>query len=356
MPFFSLRWVLQSAFVWHFLCFGGCGAPFTPQVLHILRCLNSAALRKHLCSWVSEGGDDCLVWLDRKESNKQCRANTGSGRLAVAEIEKWKQGGRGNTAPVWNWRNCARDGLEHGKLLLPSAQVTGLMQNWSALALVPDMKLACLHFLCPARRAGWRWVLFCWSWSGNVKKGKVLWHSKMNRQTLNYWRDPNRLSWHVCSWPPASGQRVGGSGPSELCFVPWTALLICTAYNSPSVWGCQRRPRLECAQILWSPTGDFRLIWAHSGWMDSCFIRMVAGYCWCSRMLQFTSFLNSCFSKTCLLYPAWLPFVWMSHACTVHQLFSALWQLSASVHHAKIPSLSHPSVTALSNVCKTDEH
>jgi len=34
-----------------------------------------------------------------------------------------------------------------------------------------------------------------------------------------------------------------------------------------------------------------RLTWAQSAWKYCCFIRMVAGYCWCSRMLLFTSFL-----------------------------------------------------------------
>lgn len=67
---------------------GAVGLAFTPQVLRVLRCLNSAALQKLLCSWVSEKEDDCLIWLDRKENNKQCRANIGSERLLVEEIEK----------------------------------------------------------------------------------------------------------------------------------------------------------------------------------------------------------------------------------------------------------------------------
>ena len=67
---------------------GAVALEFTPQVLHVLRCLDSAALQKLLCSWVSEKGDNCLVWLDRKENNKQCRANTGSERLVAEEIEK----------------------------------------------------------------------------------------------------------------------------------------------------------------------------------------------------------------------------------------------------------------------------
>lgn len=59
---------------------GAVGLAFAPQVLHVLRCLDSAALQKLLCSWVSEKGDNCLIRLDRKENNKQCSAQASGGR------------------------------------------------------------------------------------------------------------------------------------------------------------------------------------------------------------------------------------------------------------------------------------
>lgn len=50
-------------------------------------------LSRNVCSWASEKRGDCLIQLDRKENNKQCKANIASKRLVVEEIEKWKQGG-----------------------------------------------------------------------------------------------------------------------------------------------------------------------------------------------------------------------------------------------------------------------
>lgn len=62
-----------------------------PQLLHVLRCLNSATLQKSVCSCVPEKEDNCFIHPDRKGNNEQRGTNKGSKMLVVEEMKtEWK--------------------------------------------------------------------------------------------------------------------------------------------------------------------------------------------------------------------------------------------------------------------------
>lgn len=77
-----------------------------------------------------------------------------------------------------------------------------------------------------------------------------------------------------------------------LCFLSCTFDLLS---SEQSCWlGLSRKAKAGMRlDPLNCPTRDSVLIWNHSGLKDSCFIRMVEVYCWCTRMLQFILFLTS---------------------------------------------------------------
>lgn len=84
-----------------------------PQLLHVLRCLNSATLQKSVCSCVPEKEDSCFIHPDRKGNNEQRGTNKGSKMLVVEEMKTVE-----NTQHVQNRRNCAVGGTEQDKALL----------------------------------------------------------------------------------------------------------------------------------------------------------------------------------------------------------------------------------------------
>lgn len=59
-----------------------------PQLLHVLRCLNSATFQKCVCSCVPEKEDSCFIQPDRKGNNEQRGANKGLKMLVVEEMKR----------------------------------------------------------------------------------------------------------------------------------------------------------------------------------------------------------------------------------------------------------------------------